>query len=152
MLRTHYRSPFNFSDAHLEDARTALRGSYTALDARARPGRRRRSTGPSPRAAAFKAAMDDDFNTPGAMAVLFDLANEVNRDRSPRRAAPAARRWAARSACCSRTRAPTCKAASRSTRPRIAGAHRGARRGQGRRRTSPGPTRIRAELAARASC
>ncbi|MDP1008026.1 class I tRNA ligase family protein, partial [Klebsiella pneumoniae] len=33
MLRTHYRRPFNFSDSHLEDARTALTRLYTALDA-----------------------------------------------------------------------------------------------------------------------
>ncbi|TNY02798.1 cysteine--tRNA ligase, partial [Escherichia coli] len=39
-----------------------------------------------PHAAAFKAAMDEDFGTPGAVAVLFDLVNEVNRDRSPQRA------------------------------------------------------------------
>jgi cysteinyl-tRNA synthetase len=80
MLRTHYRSPFNFSDANLDDARSALRRLYTALDAV--PG----ETLPAidwadPRAAAFHAAMDDDFNTPGAVAVLFDLAGEVNRHR-----------------------------------------------------------------------
>ena len=80
MLRTHYRSPFNFSDANLDDARSALRRLYGALeqapagpvapDWDAESGRR------------FKAAMDDDFNTPGAMAVLFDLAGEVHRERS----------------------------------------------------------------------
>jgi cysteinyl-tRNA synthetase len=79
MLRTHYRSPFNFSDANLDDARSALRRLYTALDAV--------SVQPAgidwtdPRAAAFRAAMDDDFNTPAAMAVLFELASEVNRTR-----------------------------------------------------------------------
>ena len=79
MLRTHYRSPFNFADSLLDDARTALRRLYTALD----------GTGAvagdidwnEPRAAAFKAAMDDDFNTPGALAVLFELANDFNRSR-----------------------------------------------------------------------
>jgi cysteinyl-tRNA synthetase len=78
MLRTHYRSPFNFSDAHLDDARSALRRLYTALEAAGSPPPAEVdwSTGP---AAAFKAAMDDDFNTPGAMAVLFELASEVNR-------------------------------------------------------------------------
>ena len=45
--------------------------------------------------------MDDDFNTPEAVAVLFDLAGEVNRAQSPRWRGAAARRWAARSACCS---------------------------------------------------
>jgi cysteinyl-tRNA synthetase len=85
MLRTQYRSPFNFSDAHLEDARTALRRLYTALG----------SVAPSnapldwaqPQAAAFRAAMNEDFNTPVALAVMFELANELNRTRSPDTAA-----------------------------------------------------------------
>jgi cysteinyl-tRNA synthetase len=47
MLRTHYRSPFNFSDTNLDDARRALRRLYTALDAVAASRRARRSTGPS---------------------------------------------------------------------------------------------------------
>ncbi|MBV8500742.1 MAG: cysteine--tRNA ligase [Paucibacter sp.] len=84
MLRTHYRRPFNFSDAHLEDARTALTRLYTALDAVA-PAEVMLDWS-QPQAAAFKAAMDEDFGTPGALAVLFDLANEVNRDRSPDKA------------------------------------------------------------------
>ncbi|MFZ5548705.1 MAG: cysteine--tRNA ligase [Pseudomonadota bacterium] len=78
MLRTHYRSPFNFSDANLEDARVALRRLYTALE-RAVPSSLVAVDWTQPAAAAFKAAMDDDFNTPGAMAVLFELAGEVNR-------------------------------------------------------------------------
>jgi cysteinyl-tRNA synthetase len=81
MLRTHYRSPFNFSDAHLEDARSALRRLYTALGGTTTP-----SNAPldwsQPQAAAFQAAMNEDFNTPLALAVLFDLANELNRTRS----------------------------------------------------------------------
>ena len=84
MLRTHYRSPFNFADVHLDEARTALRRLYTALDALNLPAQ----TEPppaiawaSPSAAAFKQAMDDDFNTPAALAVLFDLANSANRGR-----------------------------------------------------------------------
>jgi cysteinyl-tRNA synthetase len=78
MLRTHYRSPFNFSDAHLDDARSALRRLYTALEAAGSPQSAEVDWSSGP-AAAFKAAMDDDFNTPGAMAVLFELASEVNR-------------------------------------------------------------------------
>ncbi len=80
MLRTQYRSPFNFSDVSLDDARTALRRLYTALDA-VTPAELAIDWTQGP-AAAFKAAMDDDFNTPGALAVLFELANQVNRDRS----------------------------------------------------------------------
>ncbi|MFT7724635.1 MAG: cysteine--tRNA ligase [Roseateles sp.] len=80
MLRTHYRRPFNFSDTHLEDARTALTRLYTALDAV--PPAEVAIDWAQPHAAAFKAAMDEDFGTPGAIAVLFELVNEVNRERS----------------------------------------------------------------------
>ena len=87
MLRTHYRSPFNFSDTLLDDARTALRRLYTALDGLTLDGLTLEDAGPvidwgQPQAAAFKAAMDDDFNTPGALAVLFELANQCNRSQS----------------------------------------------------------------------
>jgi cysteinyl-tRNA synthetase len=78
MLRTHYRSPFNFSDAHLDDARSALRRLYTALEMAGSPAPVEIDWTIGP-AAAFKAAMDDDFNTPAAMAVLFELATEANR-------------------------------------------------------------------------
>ena len=77
MLRTHYRSPFNFSDTNLEDARSALRRLYTALDGLQVP--EIELDWNHPQAAEFLAAMDDDFNTPGALAALFDLATQVNR-------------------------------------------------------------------------
>ena len=80
MLRTHYRSPFNFSDANLDDAKSALRRLYTALDAVPAEAVAEVDWA-EPRAAAFRAAMNDDFNTPIAVAVLFDLATEVNRSR-----------------------------------------------------------------------
>jgi len=81
MLRTHYRSPFNFSEANLDDARSALRRLYGALDAAGSQAATPVdwTIEPAPR---FRAAMDDDFNTPGALAVLFELATEVNRSRS----------------------------------------------------------------------
>ena len=85
MLRTHYRSPFNFSDAVLEESRSALRRLYTALDA-VPPGGAEADLS-APEAAAFRAAMDDDFNTPGALAVLFELAADVNRTKSAARSA-----------------------------------------------------------------
>ncbi len=76
ILRAHYRSPLNYSDAHLDDARGALTRLYTAL--KGAP-----AAGPvdwdAPAAARFRAAMDDDFNTPEAIAVLFELAAEANR-------------------------------------------------------------------------
>ena len=65
MLRTHYRSPFNFSDTNLEDARSALRRLYTALDGLPVP--EIELDWNHPQAAEFQAAMDDDFNTPGAL-------------------------------------------------------------------------------------
>ncbi len=80
MLRTHYRSPFNFSDASLDDARNALTRLYTALDAVAPDDVT--IDWAQPQAKAFRDSMNDDFNTPGAVAVLFDLAGEVNRTRS----------------------------------------------------------------------
>jgi cysteinyl-tRNA synthetase len=77
MLRTHYRSPLNFSDANLDETRHALRRLYQALEGR--PVEEGAIDWSEPRAAAFKAAMDDDFGTPAAIAVLFELAGEANR-------------------------------------------------------------------------
>jgi len=79
MLRTHYRSPFNFADTLLDETRTALKRLYTALQAAGDVPALPAIDWAEPRAAAFKAAMDDDFNTPGAVAVLFELAGGVNR-------------------------------------------------------------------------
>jgi cysteinyl-tRNA synthetase len=81
IVRAHYRSPLNHSDQHLEDARASLLRLYTALA----PMDLAALTQPAPvdwsdaHAARFKAAMDNDFGTPEAVAVLFDLAGEVNR-------------------------------------------------------------------------
>ncbi len=85
ILTSHYRSPLNYSDVHLDNARGALTSLYTALRG-------------LPQAAAAEdelytarlhAALDDDFNTPEALTVLFDLAHEINRLRAsdPARAA-----------------------------------------------------------------
>jgi cysteinyl-tRNA synthetase len=80
ILRAHYRSPLNYSDQHLDDAKAALTRLYTAL--------RGIDTVKVPvdwtnvYAVRFQAAMDDDFNTPEALAVLFDLAAEANRMRA----------------------------------------------------------------------
>jgi cysteinyl-tRNA synthetase len=81
MLRTHYRSPFNFSDANLDDARAALARLYTTLQT-VPPAEGAALDWSDKAPAAFRAAMNDDFNTPAALAVLFDLANEANRARS----------------------------------------------------------------------
>ncbi len=78
ILRAHYRSPLNYSDRHLEDARHALDRLYTALK-----GSEALATETldwnDPHAQRFMEAMNDDFNTPKAIAVLFDLANETNK-------------------------------------------------------------------------
>jgi len=86
ILRAHYRSPLNYSDAHLVDARHALSRLYTALR-NVPPVGAGEVDWSAPMAARFKLAMDDDFNTAEAVAVLFDLANEVNRDQSAQAAA-----------------------------------------------------------------
>ena len=75
ILRAHYRSPLNYSDAHLDDAKASLTRLYTALKDFSG------STAvdwSAPHAKRFKEAMDDDFGTPEAVAVLFELANRVN--------------------------------------------------------------------------
>jgi len=80
IARAHYRSPLNYSDQHLDDAKGALTRLYTAL--KAVPANAGDIDWTQPHAARFREAMNDDFNTPEAVAVLFDLANEVNRSKS----------------------------------------------------------------------
>ncbi len=85
ILRAHYRSALNYSDKHLDDAKASLTRLYTALR-----GMETTDTGidwQNPHAVKFKAAMDDDFNTAEALAVLFELANDLNKDKSPATAA-----------------------------------------------------------------
>jgi cysteinyl-tRNA synthetase len=80
ILRAHYRSQLNYSDAHLDDARNALTRMYTAL--------KDVTPDASPLdmaeayAVRFAEAMNDDFNTPLAVAVLFELTNEINKTKS----------------------------------------------------------------------
>ncbi|MBK7424413.1 MAG: cysteine--tRNA ligase [Propionivibrio sp.] len=80
ILRAHYRSPLNYSDVHLDDARQALARLYTAL--KAVPELDVSIDWNEAHAQRFRQAMDDDFNTPEACAALFDLASEVNRSKS----------------------------------------------------------------------
>ena len=88
MLRVQYRSPFNYSDAGLDDARQGLRRLYTALDTIDLSGVDTSTIDwTQDHAARFKAAMDEDFNTPIAVSILFELAAEVNRTRSIEHAA-----------------------------------------------------------------
>jgi cysteinyl-tRNA synthetase len=76
IVRSHYRSPLNYSDAHLEDAKAALTRLYLALRDFSGSGT---IDWNEPHAQRFKAAMDDDFNTAEAIAELFNLANEIGR-------------------------------------------------------------------------
>ena len=78
MLRAHYRSPINYSDSQLEEARTGLVRLYTAINT----NEQHASKNVEPVAQwvkRFGDAMNDDFNTPEAIASLFDLASEINR-------------------------------------------------------------------------
>ncbi|WP_072294665.1 cysteine--tRNA ligase [Nitrosovibrio sp. Nv17] len=83
ILRAHYRSPLNYSDQHLDDARRALDRLYTALKDSTATGSSEIVDWSQASARRFREAMDDDFNTPEAIAVLFDLASGINRDGSP---------------------------------------------------------------------
>jgi cysteinyl-tRNA synthetase len=87
ILSSHYRSPLNYSSDQLDKAQTDLTTLYTAL---------RGVTPTMPGAIGaeyrqrFKEAMDDDFNTPAALAVLFELAHELNRGKQTESASPLA--------------------------------------------------------------
>jgi len=81
ILRSHYRSPLNYSDVHIDDAKAALTRLYTAL-ADLDLGDEAAVDWNEEHAVRFREAMDDDFNTPLAVAELFDLASEVNRTKS----------------------------------------------------------------------
>ena len=80
LVRAHYRSALNYSDVHLDDAHASLKRLYTALDLV--KSEDATVDWEHPFAARFKAAMDEDFGTPEAVAVLFELAGEVNRTKS----------------------------------------------------------------------
>ena len=80
ILRAHYRSPLNYSDAHLEDARRSLDTLYFTL--RDVPPATAAIDWSNPHAARFQAALNDDFDSHGAIAALFELAGEVNRTRN----------------------------------------------------------------------
>lgn len=81
ILRAHYRSPLNYSDAHLDDAKGALTRLYTALK-NTPPAECSVSENTNDYTRRFFAAMNDDFGTVEAVAVLFELANEVNKTNS----------------------------------------------------------------------
>ncbi|KPN73596.1 cysteine--tRNA ligase [Neisseria sp. 74A18] len=81
ILRAHYRSPLNYSDAHLDDAKGALTRLYTALK-NTPPAEFAVSENANDYTRRFFAAMNDDFGTVEAMAVLFELVSEINKTSS----------------------------------------------------------------------
>jgi cysteinyl-tRNA synthetase len=80
ILSSHYRSPLNYSDDQLDEARAALTRLYTAL--RGLEVLNVSTDRETVYEIQFKSAMDDDFNTPVALSVLFEMAKEINRSRS----------------------------------------------------------------------
>ncbi|MFV0371825.1 MAG: cysteine--tRNA ligase [Azonexus sp.] len=80
ILRAHYRSPLNYSDAHLDDAKRSLDGLYFTL--RDVPPAAVAIDWTTDYAARFAAALNEDFDSHGAIAVLFDLAAEAKRQKS----------------------------------------------------------------------
>lgn len=152
IVRNHYRSPQNYAPDNLVDAQNALDRLYQALQNTAADGQGV-DWSEEPQAQAFKAAMDDDFNSSGAVAALFELASEANRTGSARAVGQLkalGRCWA----CCSRIRRPI-SSRPRAIRPPPAGRARPPRRWTPppsrraspsarpprRRATSPAPTR-----------
>ncbi len=79
ILRAQYRSPLNYSDQHLKDAKQALDRLYTALKDTPSNAGEVQVDWNHVHAQKFKVAMDDDFNTPEAVAVLFELASDINK-------------------------------------------------------------------------
>ncbi|MDH3353710.1 MAG: cysteine--tRNA ligase [Chromatiales bacterium] len=90
ILTSHYRSPLNYSDTHLDNAKAALTTLYTALNGVECAAIKLSSE--EPRVERFFKVMDDDFNTAEGLAVLFDVAHEINRlrDSDPKGASQAA--------------------------------------------------------------
>src|SRR5574343_194587 len=80
ILRAHYRSPLNYSDAHLDDAKQSLDSLYFAL--RDVPPAAVGIDWNNDFASRFAASLNEDFDSHGAIAVLFELAAEVNRQKS----------------------------------------------------------------------
>jgi cysteinyl-tRNA synthetase len=78
LLGSHYRGPINYSAAQLAQADETLAGLYRALKDTSPAGPAADASEPDPALQKFHAAMDDDFNTPEALAVLASVARELN--------------------------------------------------------------------------
>jgi cysteinyl-tRNA synthetase len=108
ILRAHYRSPLNYSDAHLDDAKGALTRLYTALK-NTPPAEFDLSNDANDYTRRFFAAMNDDFGTVEAVAVLFELATRSQQNRRCTLAG-CLKAWPASSACCNASLTTFCKA------------------------------------------
>ena len=85
MISGHYRSPVNFSEDNLQQMRHALERLYVAID-----GLPLKQVAADDYINRFQEAMDDDFNTPEALAILFEMAREINRLKEEGKTATAA--------------------------------------------------------------
>jgi len=148
VVRSHYRSPLNYSDMHLDDARAALKRLYTALSLVA-PAELAIDW-QEPHAARFKAAMDEDFGTPEAVAVLL-IWRARSTVASRRRPPACSRPWADAWACCREIRRLFCRPVRDSTRPPSRPRSPRALRPR-QPRTLPRPTASARSCWSRASC
>jgi cysteinyl-tRNA synthetase len=82
LIRTHYRTQFNYADTLMDDAKRSLDGLYVPLRATKTEPDQDAPDWDEPYAQRFASAMNDDFNTPIAISVLFELAGQVNRTQS----------------------------------------------------------------------
>ena len=80
ILKAHYRSPLNYSDIQLEDAKQGLTRLYLSIRNKIAPSKSKIDW-TNNYAKSFKVALDDDFNTPAAIAILYELANEINKNK-----------------------------------------------------------------------
>ena len=84
ILKAHYRSPLNYSDINLDDAKQGLTRLYLSVRNKIKSQKSEIDWSDN-YAIRFKAALDDDFNTPAAVAVLYELANEINKNKDNQR-------------------------------------------------------------------
>jgi len=80
ILKAHYRSPLNYSDVNLDDAKQGLTRLYLSIRNKIKSQNSEIDWSDN-YAIRFKAALDDDFNTPAAIAVLYEVANEINKNK-----------------------------------------------------------------------
>ncbi len=90
-LLSHYRSPLNYSDSSMENAKLALKRIYLAIHKFEQSGFASAGQSDARYVEKFRQAMDDDFNTPEALSVVFDCVRELNRSMETESSAAAGR-------------------------------------------------------------